>query len=105
MSLVLLSCSALNRIAPRGVSFLDQSTLIREKLAELLEKEEEWTKAAQVLAGIDLDSGTESGQDLGAGGLDREQSKYNRTHRARGLGPLAQGLVANDCKQRSIGPE
>jgi hypothetical protein len=55
--LLLLVCSALNRISPRGVSFLDQSTLIREKLAEQLEKEEAWSKAAQVLAGIDLDSG------------------------------------------------
>jgi hypothetical protein len=55
--LLLLWCSALNRISPRGVSFLDQSTLIREKLAEQLEKEEAWSKAAQVLAGIDLDSG------------------------------------------------
>jgi hypothetical protein len=52
-----LLCSALNRISPRGVSFLDQSTLIREKLAEQLEREEAWSKAAQVLAGIDLDSG------------------------------------------------
>lgn len=40
---------------------MDQSTLIREKLAELLEKEEEWTRAAQVLAGIDLDSGERGG--------------------------------------------
>ncbi|WIA32078.1 hypothetical protein OEZ86_002929 [Tetradesmus obliquus] len=48
---------ALNRISPRGVSFLDQSTLIRERLAEQLEREEAWSKAAQVLAGIDLDSG------------------------------------------------
>ncbi len=32
-------------------------TLIRESLAEQLVKEEEWSKAAGVLAGIDLDSG------------------------------------------------
>jgi hypothetical protein len=31
--------------------------VLRENLAELLEKEEEWTQAAQTLAGIDLDSG------------------------------------------------
>ncbi|KAF8071124.1 CSN4 [Scenedesmus sp. PABB004] len=48
---------ALSRIAPRGVSFLEQSTSIREQLAELLQGEEQWAKAAQVLAGIDLDSG------------------------------------------------
>jgi hypothetical protein len=58
-NLLLLLCSALNRISPRGVSFLDQSTLIREKLAEQLEREEAWSKAAQVLAGIDLDSGAD----------------------------------------------
>lgn len=49
------------------MSFLDQSTLIREKLAELLEREEEWTRAAQVLAGIDLDSGQRFG-GRGSGG-------------------------------------
>lgn len=48
---------ALTRISPRGVSFPDQSTQLRENLAALLEREEEWAKAAQVLAGIDLDSG------------------------------------------------
>eukprot|EP00775_Hariotina_reticulata_P005247 gene5247-5482_t len=48
---------ALQRTAPRGVSFVEQSIQIREDLAELLEKEEEWSKAAQVLAGIDLESG------------------------------------------------
>jgi hypothetical protein len=31
--------------------------VLRENLAELLEAEEEWTQAAQTLAGIDLDSG------------------------------------------------
>lgn len=32
--------------------------MLRENLAEILEAEEEWTQAAQTLAGIDLDSGT-----------------------------------------------
>ncbi|PNX76218.1 cop9 signalosome complex subunit 4-like protein [Trifolium pratense] len=31
--------------------------VIREKLAELYESEEQWSKAAQMLSGIDLDSG------------------------------------------------
>lgn len=48
---------ALERIQPRVVSFEEQATIIREKLAELHENEEHWTKAAQTLAGIDLDSG------------------------------------------------
>lgn len=48
---------ALERLAPRQVSFEEQATVLRENLAELLEAEEEWTQAAQTLAGIDLDSG------------------------------------------------
>jgi COP9 signalosome complex subunit 4 len=39
------------------VSYPEQSQQIREHLAKVLETEEEWTKAAQVLQGIDLDSG------------------------------------------------
>ena len=31
--------------------------IIREKLAELYESEQQWSKAAQMLSGIDLDSG------------------------------------------------
>ncbi|KAJ9522666.1 hypothetical protein QJQ45_019743, partial [Haematococcus lacustris] len=48
---------ALEKIQPHIVSFEDTVTIIRENYAELLEKEECWSKAAQVLAGIDLDSG------------------------------------------------
>lgn len=33
-----------------------QVLIIREKLAELYEAEEQWSKAAQILSGIDLDS-------------------------------------------------
>jgi hypothetical protein len=50
--------SALERIAPRVVSFEEPCTIIREGLAEVLEKQEDYSKAAQVLAGIDMDSGT-----------------------------------------------
>ena len=49
--------SALERIQPRVVSFEEQVTVIREALAALHEREEEYTRAAQTLAGIDLDSG------------------------------------------------
>ena len=52
--------SALERIQPRVVSYEEQATVIREQLAKLLEDEEDWTKAAQTLAGIDLDSGAET---------------------------------------------
>ena len=42
------------------MSYEEQVTAVREQLAGLLEKEEEWSKAAQTLAGIDLDSGMQS---------------------------------------------
>ncbi|GAB4834055.1 COP9/signalosome complex subunit Csn4 [Ancistrocladus abbreviatus] len=48
---------SLNQIQPRVVSFEEQVLIIREKLAELYESEQEWSKAAQMLSGIDLDSG------------------------------------------------
>ncbi|CAI8600428.1 unnamed protein product [Vicia faba] len=47
----------LAQIQPRVVSFEEQVLVIREKLAELYESEEQWSKAAQMLSGIDLDSG------------------------------------------------
>ncbi|PIA52568.1 hypothetical protein AQUCO_01000441v1 [Aquilegia coerulea] len=48
---------ALTQIQPRVVSFEEQVLIIREKLAELYESEEQWSRAAQMLSGIDLDSG------------------------------------------------
>lgn len=48
---------ALDRIQPRVVSFEEQVSIIRETLAALFETEEDWSRAAQTLAGIDLDSG------------------------------------------------
>ncbi|KAB5527864.1 hypothetical protein DKX38_021711 [Salix brachista] len=47
----------LSQIQPRVVSFEEQVLIIREKLAELYESEQQWSKAAQMLSGIDLDSG------------------------------------------------
>ncbi|CAA7387849.1 unnamed protein product [Spirodela intermedia] len=52
-----ISHYSLARIQPRVVSFEEQVLVIREKLAELYESEREWSKAAQMLSGIDLDSG------------------------------------------------
>ncbi|KAJ8621079.1 hypothetical protein MRB53_029608 [Persea americana] len=48
---------ALAQIQPRVVSFEEQVLVIREKLAELYESEQQWSKAAQMLSGIDLDAG------------------------------------------------
>ncbi|OAY70078.1 COP9 signalosome complex subunit 4 [Ananas comosus] len=48
---------ALKQIQPRVVSFEEQVSVIREKLAELYESEQQWSKAAQMLSGIDLESG------------------------------------------------
>lgn len=44
--------------------------MIREKLAELYESEREWTKAAQMLSGIDLDSGIRSNVCFGSPWLE-----------------------------------
>ncbi|KAG6608525.1 COP9 signalosome complex subunit 4, partial [Cucurbita argyrosperma subsp. sororia] len=44
-------------IQPRVVSFEEQVLILREKLAELYETEQQWSKAARMLSGIDLDSG------------------------------------------------
>ncbi|CAM8980144.1 hypothetical protein QQ045_000782 [Rhodiola kirilowii] len=46
----------LAQIQPRVVSFEEQVLIIREKVAELYESEGEWSQAAQMLSGIDLDS-------------------------------------------------
>ncbi|PKU71304.1 COP9 signalosome complex subunit 4 [Dendrobium catenatum] len=48
---------ALTQVQPRVVSFEDQVLAFREKLADLYESEKQWSKAAQMLSGIDLDSG------------------------------------------------
>lgn len=40
-----------------------QALVIREKLAGLYESEQEWSKAAQMLSGIDLDSGMRYGSE------------------------------------------
>ncbi|CAG8600484.1 7398_t:CDS:2 [Paraglomus brasilianum] len=48
---------ALNKIQPRIVSFEEQISALREKLADIYELEEDWKEAARVLQGIPLDSG------------------------------------------------
>ncbi|RXH73184.1 hypothetical protein DVH24_012868 [Malus domestica] len=47
----------------RVVSFDEQVMIIREKVAELYESEQQWSKAAQMLSGINLDSGTRAVDD------------------------------------------
>eukprot|EP01025_Chloroclados_australasicus_P056320 TRINITY_DN6945_c0_g1_i1.p1 TRINITY_DN6945_c0_g1~~TRINITY_DN6945_c0_g1_i1.p1 ORF type:complete len:395 (+),score=46.06 TRINITY_DN6945_c0_g1_i1:1085-2269(+) len=48
---------ALKSVQTRSASFDEQIWSLREQLAALHEKDEEWSQAAQVLSGIDLDSG------------------------------------------------
>ncbi|RUS29362.1 hypothetical protein BC938DRAFT_480749 [Jimgerdemannia flammicorona] len=48
---------AIERIQPRVVSFEEQMSIIREKLSEAYEKEDDYIEAAKVLQGIPLDSG------------------------------------------------
>ena len=47
----------LEKVDPRVVSFEEQVSVVREELATIYEKEENWTEAAKMLAGIPLDSG------------------------------------------------
>jgi len=48
---------ALEKISPRVVSFEEQVSVLREGLSKLYQHERLWSAAAQVLSGIDLDSG------------------------------------------------
>jgi COP9 signalosome complex subunit 4 len=48
---------ALDRLQPRVVSFEEQVTVLRERLAAIWESEENWAEAAKTLAAIPLDSG------------------------------------------------
>lgn len=54
---MLLLGSALDRTRHRVVSYEDQVSILREQLSEIFAEEHDWTKAAQLLADIDLDSG------------------------------------------------
>jgi COP9 signalosome complex subunit 4 len=53
-----VAAHALERVVPRLVSFENEATTLRESLAAVHEAEEDWSKAAQVLGSIDLDSGS-----------------------------------------------
>ncbi|ORX93451.1 hypothetical protein K493DRAFT_284739 [Basidiobolus meristosporus CBS 931.73] len=48
---------ALEKMQPRIVSFEEQVSVMREKLAAIYENEEDWSEAARILQGIPLDSG------------------------------------------------
>jgi len=48
---------AIERIQPRVTSFEEQASTIREHLADVYEREEDWATAAKLLSGIPLDSG------------------------------------------------
>ncbi|KAK9694751.1 hypothetical protein K7432_013296 [Basidiobolus ranarum] len=48
---------ALEKMQPRIVSFEEQISIMREKLALIYENEEDWSEAARILQGIPLDSG------------------------------------------------
>lgn len=52
-----VATQAIQILQPRVVSFEEQVAALRESLAEVLAQDEEWTAAAHVLAGIDLESG------------------------------------------------
>jgi COP9 signalosome complex subunit 4 len=47
----------LERLQPRAISFEEQVAILRQHLAGIYEKEQEWREAAQVLSGIPLETG------------------------------------------------
>jgi len=49
---------ALEKMSPRVMSFDEQVSVLREGLSKLYQNDAEWSRAAKMLAGIDLDSGT-----------------------------------------------
>ncbi|TRM67792.1 hypothetical protein BD626DRAFT_106192 [Schizophyllum amplum] len=53
----------LGLIEPRIASYVEQANSLRFQLADLLEGEEEWSEAARVLMGINLDAGQRSSSD------------------------------------------
>lgn len=53
-----VATQSLERLQPRVVSFEDSVVLLREELSGALEAREQWSRAAGVLAGIDLESGS-----------------------------------------------
>ena len=50
------SCSILEKVQPRAVNFEEQVALLREQLCALWEEQKQWSKAAEALSGINLDS-------------------------------------------------
>ncbi|CAK8691693.1 unnamed protein product [Clavelina lepadiformis] len=52
-----ISLFALNRVQPRVISFEEQVAQIRQHLATIFEKEENWKDAALMLVGIPIESG------------------------------------------------
>jgi len=61
-----LALSALEIIKPREVGFEEQVHLIRENLAELYQKEEDYIEAAKVLRGIPIDQRVMSDEEKAA---------------------------------------
>jgi len=61
-----LALASLEIIKPREVGFEEQVHLIRESLAELYQKEEEYIEAAKVLRGIPIDQRVMSDEDKAA---------------------------------------
>lgn len=53
----MISHFALDKVQPRVISFEEQVANIRQHLAQIYEREENWREAANVLVGIPLETG------------------------------------------------
>lgn len=52
-----ISHFTLDKVQPRVISFEEQVSNIRQHLAQIYERQEDWKKAANVLVGIPLETG------------------------------------------------
>lgn len=53
----IISHFALDRVQPRVISFEEQVASIRQHLAQIYERHQNWREAANVLVGIPLETG------------------------------------------------
>ncbi|KAL1783923.1 COP9 signalosome complex subunit 4 isoform X2 [Sigmodon hispidus] len=95
----------LEKIQPRVISFEEQVASIRQHLASIYEKEEDWRNAAQVLLGIPLETGQKQRKFIEAAQRYNELSYKTIVHESERLEALKHALhctiLASAGQQRS----
>ena len=95
----------LERMQPRVTSFEEQISMIREHLADVYEREEEWTEAAKMLAGIPLDSGIRVLEDNYKVEVHPDRDALSAGRRVGQRGDLPQPRVRTHQRGHIRGPE